>query len=172
LSFSEKRTIAAVLPLFFGLCVLLGAGCAPSSYHYFAVNDNCNCEEYRTEGNGIKYAFRANYRMEGGILTGIEIEIHNETRDTLSLDLATVRIYSRNISYQYNNKFLPLSPLKISPGKSEIVRLAGKEVSGTDDWHEIAGERLTVTIRGLALGGRLIGQQEVEFVPENPKLKK
>ena len=110
--------------------------------------------------------------MHNGIITDLNIEFINHSDDTLSLDLASVRIASLNIAYQYNDKFIPLPSIKVAPHSSEVVQGSGKDTAGEDDWHKIAGERMTVTIKGMRLGQRELKEQQVEFVPENPKMRK
>ena len=108
--------------------------------------------------------------MDDGIITSIEMELTNRSNDTLSLDLGTVKLSSRNVSYQYNDKPLPLPPLRIPPIESDIVRFTGSETTGKEDWLKIAGEQLTLTIEGIRLGLKVLPRQVVTFVPENPKM--
>ncbi len=168
----------SALPALAGLLLLavlsaltIGPGCAPVAYPYFVADEGCNCTEYRRRDGPVEYLFHARYRMSGGIETTLGITFFNRSDDTLSLDLGTVKISSRNVSYQYNDKFIPLPGLHIGPHGIDSLLLAGKDVTGNDDWHVIAGERLTLTIRGMRLGGRTLKEQQVTFVPENPKLR-
>jgi hypothetical protein len=172
-STSVRRTVNYAL-LTTNLLLVLVAGCATmrSSYNYRVVNGDCNCEQYRVRDGSVAYLFRARYRMQGGVLTSIDVElINNSSRDTLSTDEAYVKVSSLNISYQYNDRFLPLPVLNIPPYGSDSIHLTGEDVSGEDDWTKIAGERLTVTIKDLRLGLKTLKPQQVEFVPENPKLR-
>lgn len=166
----------AAVPLlaagFLSLLVGLLAGCAPAIYPYFVADDGCNCVDYSRRDGPVEYLFHAQYRMSDGVDTKLGITFINRSNDTLTLDLALIRITSRNISYQYNDKFIPLPPLHIAPHERDSVLLAGRDVSGNDDWHVIAGERLKVTIRGVKVGGRSMQEQDVTFVPENPKLRR
>jgi hypothetical protein len=161
----------AVATLAFAL-ILGGCAGSRSGYIYRATTDNCNCEEYQINDgkNKIHYRFRAHYKMDHGIVTTVEIEFINRSDDTLSLDPVVVRIASRNISYRYNNKFIPLPLLVILPGESENVILTGTDTSQQDDWNKIAGEQLTITLQGLRLGESELSRREVVFVPENPRL--
>ena len=52
------------------------------------------------------------------------------------------------------------------------MKLTGKEMTDHDDWHKIAGEQLTITIRGMRLAMREVTSQSVTFVPENPIIGK
>jgi len=153
-----------------GMIVAL-SGCS-SYYAYRIVNDNCDCEDYLLRDGAIEYRFHAEYEMHDGVATKIEIEIINDSNEKLSLDLAEAKVSSRNIAYQYKDKFLPLPSLIIGPHSSDIVKLIGKETSGEDDWYKIAGEQMTVTIKGLMLGQNMLKEQHVIFVPVNPKLKR
>lgn len=154
---------------------MMFAGCATftATYSYRAQNDNCNCEEYRIRDKerGIVYRFRAHYKMRRGISTTIEIGITNNSSDTLFLDRGSAKISSRNVSYQYNNKLVPLPETFILPSHSDEVRMVGSDVSGEEDWNKIAGEQLTLTLQGIRLGDRTVASQRVTFIPENPKLR-
>jgi hypothetical protein len=108
--------------------------------------------------------------MRNGLQTTIEIEVINTSNDTLFFDLGTAKISSRNISYQYNNKFIPLPHITIPPFHSDIVRMTGSDVSGVDDWNKIAGEQLALTLQGLRLGEKSLKSQQVTFAPMNPKI--
>lgn len=156
------------------LSLLLEPGCtSPVVYYpYRIANDQCNCREYRTRDGGVEYRFRAHYSMHNGLVTRIEIQLFNHSRDTLSLDMGSVRVSSLNVSYQYNNKFVPLPQIVVLPRDSSTVDLSGRDVSGSDDWLLVAGEKLTLTTKGLRLGERELKAQEITFIPENPKLKK
>ena len=108
--------------------VVAGCGAAPSMYSYRVITEDCNCDEFRkADGkNNIEYVFRASYTMDHGISTTINVLLLNKSRDTLFLDGGTVRISSRNVSYQYNDRFVPLPHLIIPPFSSDFVRMTGK----------------------------------------------
>lgn len=153
---------------------MIVSGCANlrPGYVYRASTDDCNCEEFRVndERNRIEYRFTARYRMDNGVVTTIEVNFKNRSDDTLFLDPGVVKISSRNVSYHYNNKFIPLPLLIILPGASDNVIMTGTDVSHKDDWNKIAGEQLTITLKGLKLGQNVLPTEAVVFVPENPKL--
>ena len=155
--------------------MLLISGCSAlrSTYSYRAITDDCRCEEFKLNDkqHKIDYRFRAHYKMDGGIVTTIEIEFINHSRDTLFFDLTVVKISSRNITYRYNDKFLPLPHSVILPSHADVVTMSGNDLTQQDDWNKIAGEQLTVTLKGLRLGERVLSEQTVTFVPENPKMK-
>lgn len=157
---------AAAFALGIGGCTAV----APATFSYLALNDDCRCATYRMTQEKVAYGFSAVYTMRGGLATSIQIELVNGSRDTLSLDVASMRVSSRNISYQYNNKFVPLPSMTIDPGGRETLHLTGKDLDPADDWHKIAGERLVLTIKGLRLGHRELPLIAVTFIPSNPRL--
>jgi len=149
---------------------------APSpetSFSYLAQNEDCRCEEYTASDQNfpVRYRFRATYRMESGFITSLRISFENRGRDTMFLDPGSVMVSSKNINYQYNNKFLPLPDLVILPGDTEDLDLDGKEVTDAPTWKKIAGEQLTLTLKGMRMGEEVLGTQIVTFVPENPMLR-
>ena len=94
----------------------------------------------------------------------------NRTRDTLYFERAAIRVSSRNVRYQYNDKFLPIPWDPLLPQSSATHKITGREVTDASDWNKIAGERLSVSFKGLSLSGRELVPQTVEFIPENPKI--
>lgn len=144
-----------------------------STFGYLVQNDDCRCEEYATTDpkSPVHYRFRASYRMEEGFITSINIRFENRGADTLFLDPGAVMVSSRNVDYQYNNKFIPLPDMVVPPGESEELDLDGKEVTSSPTWRKIAGEQLTLTLKGLRFGGKTLEKQVVRFVPENPMLR-
>jgi hypothetical protein len=184
----------AAIPLF--LAAILGlawAGCSPrvttstapeapargslpaSSdewYDYRVANDGCDCLEFTVndEAAKVEYRLRASYKMQTGVFTEISFTIVNRSDDTLSFERGAIRVSSRNIRYQYNNKFLPLPWDPVLPRSSGARTLTGKEVTGESNWHKIAGEQLAVTVKGLSLGGRELRSQTINFIPENPNI--
>ncbi len=149
----------------------------PSSYRYYtyrAVTGECNCEEYRVtdERFQVEYRFRARYKMDNGIETEVEIDLKNNSRDTLFVDRAAAKVSSKNVQYTYNDKYLPLPILIIPPGDSNTLNLSGKEKTGENNWFEIAGEQFSVTLRGLRNSTSDLPPQTVTFIPENPMFPK
>lgn len=142
------------------------------SYPYRVMNDDCNCLEYTIldPAAKVEYRLQASYKMQTGVLTEIDFTIINRSDDTLSFERGALKVSSRNVHYQYNNKFLPLPWDPILPRSSGERKLTGKEVTKESNWHKIAGEQLTITIKGLALSGRELKSQSVIFVPENPNI--
>ena len=195
---SLPRPLLLALALAALLCALAAAGCSSSgsgagggaaappgpkeslpassdaSYDYRVATDKCNCLEYsvRDTPAKIEYRFRASYRMQTGVLTEVLFTIVNQSDDTLSFDRSAVKVSSLNVRYQYNNKFLPLPWEPIPPRSSGTRKLTGKEVTTESNWHKIAGEQLTITIKGASLSGRELKSQTVVFVPENPNMGK
>ncbi len=192
------RRVLPVLALAAFFVALIGAGCssshvessaspepsppakelAPASsdatYNYRVASDGCNCLEYEVQDPAAKveYRFQASYKMQNGILTEVLFSIYNRSDDTLSFDRSAMRVSSLNVHYQYNNKFLPLPWEPIAPRSTGTRKLTGKEVTTEGNWHKIAGEQLTITIKGLSLAGKELKSQTVIFVPENPNIGK
>jgi hypothetical protein len=108
--------------------------------------------------------------MARGVVTTIKITFFNHSRDTLFLDPGVVKISSRNISYRYNNKFIPLPHLIIPPYDTDNVVMTGSDIDGEEDWNKIAGELLIVTLKSIRLGEKTLPQKSVVFVPVNPKI--
>lgn len=145
------------------------------TFDYTASNDDCHCKEYKVvDKMGVEYVFTAKYHVDNSVATTLVIEFKNTSaKDSLRLDPGVVKISSRNVAYQHNDKFLPLPDMRVGPGRSDRLELNGRDVqSGTDEWNKIAGEQLTVTIKGMRLGRRTLVEQTVTFVPDNPRMKK
>lgn len=145
------------------------------TFDYTASNDDCRCKEYKVvDKMGVEYVFTANYRVDNSVVTKVVIEFRNTSaKDSLRLDPGVVKISSRNVAYQHNDMFLPLPDMRLGPGRSDKLELNGRDVQGgADEWNKIAGEQLTVTIKGMRLGKRTLSQQTVTFVPDNPRMKK
>jgi len=112
--------------------------------------------------------------VDEGIATRVEIDIRNGSTDTLDLSLAYVRISSRNVPYRYNDKFLAVTIPSVGPGRAERLTLEGEaeNLPTEDPWRAIAGEEVTITLKGLRMGGRSLKPQVIRMVPHNPKLAK
>jgi len=151
--------------------LVFSSGCAPTYYPYRAITNECNCEQYSIREENVEYLFHARYRMDGGVASEIDITLLNLSNDTLSLDLGAARVTSSNVAYQYNDKFLPLPIIQIKPHESDSIKLIGRDLSGKNDWLKIAGERLSVVLKGIRLGTRELPPQTVTFIPQNPKLE-
>ncbi len=143
-------------------------------YDYHAVTDQCDCAEYSVTDPAfrISYQMHARYKMDRGIQTEIEIRIENRAADTLFIDNAAAKVSSKNLAYDYNDKFLPLPIMVLPPGESNSFTLSGRDKGEENDWHKIAGEQLTVTLKGLRNSSGEIPARSVAFVPENPMLRK
>ena len=158
--------------LFLGILAL--AACV-GVYPYNVANDGCMCERFIQSdlGGGVLYIFSARYRVDESIRTTIEVEFHNNSNDTLYLSGAHIKVSSRNVHYQYNNMFLPIMLPSVPPGGQRTLTLTGESTSRTGDdlWLRIAGEELTVTMKGMALGDQQLDGQVIKLVPLNPKLR-
>ncbi|HLX11380.1 MAG TPA: hypothetical protein VKS81_01080 [Bacteroidota bacterium] len=155
------------------IIALLPLACTPTYYSYRASTNACNCEVFHSAdpAYNVRYVFRAQYSMQDGINTEITILFHNRTKDTLQLDPGAIRVSSSNVSYEYNGRFLPLPTLSVRPGKTDSISVQGKDIKVIDDeWNKIAGEQLTITLKGMRLGTHELAEQSVTFVPKNPKM--
>ena len=143
-----------------------------TTYGYLVNNNDCRCEEFNTADKKypVGYRFKASYRMEEGFVTSIAVRFENRGADTLFLDPGAVMVASKNVDYQYNNRFIPLPDMVIPPGSSDELNLDGKEVTAAPSWRRIAGEQLTVTLRGMRYGENILSQQKIVFIPRNPLL--
>ncbi len=160
-------------PLSFFIVTFLLASCTPSIYSYRIVNDNCNCFTYvfNDREHQILYEFSATYTLHDAMETTITLTVINNGREQLYFDHARVRVSSQNFPYRYNGKFIPFAPLVIPTRRSETVTLVGHaEIPKENEWHLIAGEQLTVTIKGIRWGEKEIPLDEIVFIPANPKL--
>jgi hypothetical protein len=149
------------------------AGCAPHTYNFLVTNRDCNCSTYTAKDNEnrVTYVFTATYSLDDNMLTTITMKVMNGSDKALSFNLARVRVSSERFDYRYNNKFVPFNPLTIGPGSEQEIQLVGQaEVKDSDEWLRIAGEKMTVTIRGIRLGDKELEIEDLEFVPVNPKL--
>jgi hypothetical protein len=149
------------------------AGCAPHTYNFLVTNEDCKCSTYTVtdKENRITYVFTATYSLDDNMLTTITMRVRNGSDKVLSFNLAHVRVSSQRFDYRYNNKFVPFNPLAIGPGEKQEIQLVGQaEVKDNDEWLRIAGEKMTVTIRGIRLGDKELEIEDLEFVPVNPKL--
>lgn len=144
------------------------------TYPYRIVNEQCNCVQYRSQDphRAVRYTFTAEYSVNSAIASKIEVIISNDTRDTLDLTYAYVKVSSKNVPYRYNDKFLPVHVPAVLPLSSQTLTLAGESRSSDDGdpWLSVAGEELVVTLKGLRFGESELTQQVVRFVPENPRL--
>jgi hypothetical protein len=154
--------------------VLSGCGTLTGIYPYRAVNNDCSCEHYQTTDlrAGIRYSFSAEYSVREGVKTRITVIIRNENADTLDLSLGYVKISSRNVPYRYNGRYLPLTLENIPPGEERTLTLSGvvQELKMSDPWRAIAGEELSVMLKGMRIRGKTLSPQTVRFIPRNPKL--
>lgn len=160
--------VSLMISLFITSCV------STHTYEFRVVNRDCNCSRYLIQDakNRIAYEFTANYSLENDMLTTIKMKVENHSQKVLSFDQARVRVSSKRFGYQYNDKFVPFDPIKIKPGESQEISLVGRaDVKEKDEWHLIAGETMTVTIRGIRLGDNEVQIEDVQFVPINPKLE-
>jgi hypothetical protein len=143
-------------------------------YNFRVTNRGCDCTTYtlRDAKNKITYEFTATYSLDDNMLTTITMRVENQSRQTLSFDQGRVRVSSKRFAYRYNDKFIPFDPIEIKPGEAREITLVGQAPAEVrDEWSLIAGEQMTVTIRGVRLGNEELHVEDVHFVPINPKFE-
>jgi len=170
---AERVCVARKLPVvyLFPLIVFM-TGCS-QSYPYLFLTDNCRCEVYthRDTRNKLEIQFKAEYEVDDRIITNVEIEFRNNSADTLSLQQAHIKGASRNIRYQYNDRWVPLPYITVPPRETYTAVFQGGDTELVDDpWLKIAGERTRLEIKGLILGKKELESIRVELMPTNPKL--
>ncbi|MCI0706089.1 MAG: hypothetical protein L0Y80_01210 [Ignavibacteriae bacterium] len=152
--------------------LLAVSGCT-KSYPYLFLTDNCRCEEYTYHDQRQQFdiIFKAHYEVDERVVTTVDIEFRNHSRDTLSLQQAYLKGTSRNIKYQYNNKWVPMPFEAIPPGDSYTMTFRGGDTEMiSDPWQKIAGERTVLEIKSLMLGKTMLDPIRVELAPTNPML--
>jgi hypothetical protein len=121
--------------------------------------------------NKVLYYYDASYTVQSKVSSQIILVITNNSRGMLSLNTGRVRITSRNIDYEMNDRFLPLPAVNIKTGESYELTFSGTGRKTVDEpWQLIAGEQMEVTLRGLLLNGKEIPGHVVRLIPLNPKL--
>lgn len=149
-------------------------GCSSGVYSYKVIDGGCDCETYivRETSEEVEYSFRGTFTEGDGIVTSLDVRFTNKGKDTLFLDGGSVKISSRNITYQYNDKFLPLPPMIIPPGSTDHLLMDGTEVEvHAKGWERLAGERLSISLSGIRYGKKVLDDRTVTMVPENPAFK-
>jgi hypothetical protein len=144
-----------------------------SSYPYLVLTDNCNCERYvhRDQAHKLEVEVSGTYRVSDRVFSTISISFSNRSPDTLSLRQAYLKGTSENVHYQFNGRFQPMPYVDVPPGASYTFKLEGADAEDVEEpWLRIAGERVTLEIRGLQLGDEILAPILVVLVPTNPKL--
>jgi len=144
-----------------------------SSYPYLVLTDNCNCERYvhRDPEHKLEVEVSGTYHVKDRVFSSITISFRNQSRDTLSLRQAYLKGTSENVRYQFNGRFQPMPYVLVPPGTDYTLKLEGADTGDMDEpWHKIAGERVTLEMRGLLLGQEVLAPILVTLVPTNPRL--
>lgn len=170
----KKAAVAmVVLGIVLGGCSSVVKTPTTDMYPYRAMNNNCSCERFTSADPKVpvRYEFSAAYRVDNKITTEITVVVHNGTSDTLDMSLGAIRVSSRNVQYRYNHKFVPVTIAAVPPNEERTLTLVGSSTAerSTDPWLPIAGEEMTLTLKGLRLRGRELATQTIQFVPLNPK---
>lgn len=143
------------------------------SYPYLVATNDCNCEHFihRDERGRFELELSARYKVSDRVVSTIELEFRNLSREPMSLRQAYVKGTSVNVRYQFNGQFQPMPYVIIPPGGKYTMTLQGSDTRMTDNpWLNIAGERIVIEIRGMLLGNSVIPPIVVTLVPYNPKL--
>ena len=158
------------------------AGCASSpeaarapsrGIAYRVTTDNCQCERYTMKDRSlpVQYEVAAAYEIEGEFITRINVTVFNRGTEMVDFTDAYARVTSRNVPFQYNKKFVPLTAEPVAPQGERTIELVGRAAPRTSDpWLAVAGEELVLTVKGIKYGSRTLAEQSVSFVPRNPKL--
>jgi hypothetical protein len=147
-------------------------GCA-SRYPFILMTDDhiLRTQTIEDTANKIYYHYDASYTVKANVSSRIILVITNNSRGILSLGSGRIRITSRNIDYEMNDRFLPLPAVEIEPhGKYELTFTGSGRKTVDEPWQLIAGEQMAVTLRGLLLGGRELPGHSIRLIPVNPKL--
>jgi hypothetical protein len=171
----KKAAVAVVLAFIIGGCSssVVKSPTSTDMYPYRAMNDDCSCERFTTVDPKVpvRYEFSAAYKVDKNITTEITVVVHNGTQDTLDMSSGAIRVSSRNVQYRYNHKFGPVTITAVPPNEERTLTLVGSGSAGgaSDPWLPIAGEEMTLTLKGLRIRGRQLATQTIQFVPSNPK---
>lgn len=153
-------------------CAVVACSCT-SSYPYLVVTNNGNYERYtyREERGRFEIDVSAWYEVKESITSTIQLVFRNKSRDTLSLQQASIKGTSSNIQYSTNGRFQPMPFVQIAPGNTYTMTFSGSDAKlSNDPWLKIAGEKVALEIRGLLLGGKTVLPIELTLVPYNPKV--
>lgn len=158
--------------MYWFILLLLLAGCT-TSYPYLILNENCRCEHYvyDDQRSKIRIELSASYQVRGVVISTLKLSFFNRSNDTLSLKQGYIKAASQNIQYPNNNRFQPLPHVELMPGERYDVEVGGSDTDQkSDPWLKIAGEKVTVELRRLMVGGKELQPIVFTLVPLNPKL--
>ncbi len=169
--------------LLIALCTLVLAGCSAlyksgtertGPFSYTITTQGCACDVFTTrddEGKPVHYEFRAVFEVDSMVATKVFVTIVNDANKPLVFTDANARISSKNFQYRFNGLAVPIITDAIKPTERRTLTFEGqaKPTSG-DCWLAIAGEELTLEIKGIQLGLTTLSKKTVVFVPRNPKL--
>lgn len=156
-----------------GIAVVLLIASCRSTYPYLVTSENCNCESYvfKDRKHNIEIAVGATYHMGERVTSTVQVTFRNKNKNDLSLQQAHIKGTSTNVRYQFNDRYQPLPYVTIAPGKSYTIIFEGSDTDLVDDpWHKIAGERVTLELKGLMIGSEVLNPIVITMVPVNPKL--
>ncbi|MBI3788450.1 MAG: hypothetical protein HY276_09365 [Ignavibacteriales bacterium] len=152
--------------------VLLIASCR-SAYPYLVTTGNCNCESYvfKDKKHNIEIEVEATYHVGERVTSTVQVTFRNKNKLDLNLQQAHIKGTSSNVHYQFNDRFQPLPYVAIAPGKSYTIIFEGSDTDLVDEpWHKIAGEHVTLELKGLRIGSEVLDPVVITMIPVNPKL--
>ncbi|MBI3586463.1 MAG: hypothetical protein HY088_04985 [Ignavibacteriales bacterium] len=152
--------------------VLLIVSCR-STYPYLVTSENCNCESYvfKDGKHNIEIEIRATYHVGERVTSTVQITFRNKNKTALSLQQAYIKGTSTNVRYQFNDRYQPLPYVTIAPGTSYTILFEGSDTELVDEpWHKIAGEHITLELKGLMMGLQVVHPIVITMIPVNPKL--
>ncbi len=156
-----------------GIAVVLSVVSCRSTYPYLVTTENCNCERYvfKDRKHNVEIEVEATYHVGERVTSTVEITFHNQSKTTLSLQQAHVKGTSTNVRYQFNDRYQPLPYVILASGKSYTMLFEGSDTELIDEpWHKIAGERITLELKGLMMGLEVLNPIIITMIPVNPKL--
>lgn len=155
----------------FAVPALFLAACS-STHPYLVTNENCFCEEYTYRDEQAKFSVdvKAVYEVGDQVTSIVELRFRNHAGDTLDLRQTFIRGTSKNVRYQFNDRFQPLPHVAVPPGRSYTMVMQGSDTEVVaEPWHKIAGEQVTIELRGMLVGGKPVNPVVLIMIPRNPK---
>ncbi|MEX2090091.1 MAG: hypothetical protein WEB62_09970 [Bacteroidota bacterium] len=155
----------------FVLLLPLLAACT-SSNPYLVTTENCFCEEftYRDERANFTVEVKATYEVHERVTSVVELKFGNGGKDTLDLRQGFIKGTAKNVRYQFNDRFQPLPHVVVPPGTSYTMVMQGSDTElVAEPWHKIAGEQVTIELRGIQMGSKPVNPVVITMIPRNPK---
>jgi hypothetical protein len=169
---NHKQICRILLLLSISAMPIAWNGCASRYPFILMVEDHVvRSQTIEDTVNKVFYHYDASYTVKSKVASRIILVVTNHSRGILSLGSGRIRIASRNIDYEMNERFLPLPAIEIEPyGKYELTFSGSGRKTVDEPWQLIAGEQMMLTLRGLLLDGKEIPGHSIRLIPVNPKL--